>query len=61
MLQSMGIKMAYQIFLIYSKKFPEFIIVIEAKADVNKLMSETKDNYADYAVDGGIIICVISR
>lgn len=42
-------------FLIYSKKFPEFIIVIEAKADVNKLMSETKDNYADYAVDGALL------
>ena len=42
-------------FIIYSRKYPEFVIVVEAKANINKHISETKDNYADYAVDGSLL------
>lgn len=42
-------------FIIYSKKYPEFLIVVEAKADFNKHKSDTMDNYADYAVDGALL------
>ena len=42
-------------FIIYSKKYPELIIVVEAKADINRHISDTMDNYADYAVDGALL------
>ena len=38
----------YPDFIIYSKAYPELLIVVEAKADINKHESDTKDNYADY-------------
>lgn len=50
-----GNKNGYPDFIIYSKKYPEFLIVVEAKANVNKHISNTKDNYADYAVDGSLL------
>ena len=31
------------------------IIIVEAKANINKHESETRDNYADYAVDGALL------
>ena len=42
-------------FIIFSKKYPDLIIVVEAKADINKHISATLDNYADYAVDGALL------
>ncbi|MCD7840658.1 MAG: SAM-dependent methyltransferase [Erysipelotrichaceae bacterium] len=42
-------------FIISSKKYPDFIIVVELKFDENKLISDTLDNYADYAVDGALL------
>lgn len=50
-----GNKNGYPDFIIYSRKYPEFIIVVEVKADINKHVSHTKDNYADYAVDGALL------
>lgn len=50
-----GNKNGYPDFIIYSKKYPELIIVAEAKADANKHASETMDRYADYAVDGSLL------
>ncbi|MCM1134272.1 MAG: SAM-dependent methyltransferase [Clostridium sp.] len=50
-----GNKRGYPDFILYSKKFPELIIVVEAKADINRHVSETMDNYADYAVDGALL------
>ena len=42
-------------FIIYSKNYPELLIVVEAKADTRYHESETKDSYADYAVDGALL------
>ncbi len=50
-----GNKKGYPDFILYSKKYPELLIVVEAKADINKHESETGDNYADYAVDGALL------
>ena len=50
-----GNKNGYPDFILYSKAYPELIIVVEAKADINKHESETQDNYADYAVDGALL------
>lgn len=50
-----GNKKGYPDFILYSKKYPELIIVVEAKADTNRHVSETMDNYADYAVDGALL------
>ncbi len=50
-----GNKRGFPDFIIYSKKYPELIIVVEAKADVNKHVSGTMDNYADYAIDGALL------
>lgn len=50
-----GSKNGFPDFIIYSKKYPELLIVVEAKADINKHISDTKDNYADYAVDGALL------
>ena len=41
-------------FIIRFNKNADFIIVVECKADINKHQSETKDHYADYAVDGAL-------
>lgn len=50
-----GNKKGYPDFILYSKKYPDFIIVVEAKADTARHISETMDNYADYAVDGALL------
>lgn len=50
-----GNKNGFPDFIIYSNEYPELIIVVEAKADINKHESDTKDNYADYAVDGALL------
>lgn len=50
-----GNKNGYPDFILYSKAYPELIIVVEAKADINKHESNTKDNYADYAIDGALL------
>ena len=50
-----GNQSGYPDFILYSKAYPELIIVVEAKADINKHESETRDNYADYAVDGALL------
>ena len=42
-----GNKNGYPDFILYSKIFPELLVVVEAKADINKHESETRDNYAD--------------
>lgn len=50
-----GTHKGYPDFIIYSKAYPELLIVVEAKADVNRHESDTKDNYANYAVDGALL------
>lgn len=50
-----GNKNGFPDFIIYSEKYPELIIVVEAKADIKKHISDTMDNYANYAVDGALL------
>ncbi|MCI8453237.1 MAG: hypothetical protein HFE84_01275 [Lachnospiraceae bacterium] len=50
-----GSKNGFPDFLIWSKKYSGFLIVVEAKADENKHSSGAMDNYADYAVDGALL------
>lgn len=45
----------YPEFIISSKDYSEFIIVVECKADILKHTSQTMDCYADYAVDGALL------
>jgi type I restriction enzyme M protein len=42
-------------FLIHAPSCPEFLIVVECKADHRKHESATLDRYADYAVDGALL------
>ena len=42
-------------FIITSSKYPDFVIIIECKADTSKHESSTHDMYADYAVDGALL------
>jgi type I restriction enzyme M protein len=42
-------------FLIHSKHHPDFLIVIECKADCGKHESAAHDRYAEYAVDGALL------
>lgn len=42
----------YPDFIVTNKALPDFVFVIECKADVTKHQSDTLDGYADYAVDG---------
>lgn len=42
-------------FLIRSARHPDFIIVIECKADTQKHASASRDKYAEYAVDGALL------
>lgn len=39
----------------FKKETPDYIIIIECKADVTKHESKTRDNYRDYAVDGVLL------
>lgn len=50
-----GGKKGFPDFIIYSKKYPELLLVVEAKAAPSRHASETLDNYADYAVDGALL------
>lgn len=50
-----GNKKGYPDFILYSKSYPELLIVVEAKADPNKHESDTRDNYANFAVDGALL------
>ncbi|EQB34607.1 hypothetical protein M947_10560 [Sulfurimonas hongkongensis] len=45
----------YPDFIIQYKENPNFIIVIESKADTKKHKSDTLDKYKDYAVDGVLL------
>jgi type I restriction-modification system DNA methylase subunit len=42
-------------FIIHSTSISDFLIVIECKANVQKHVSKTLDQYADYAVDGALL------
>ena len=42
-------------FLIRSTEYPNFLIVVECKADPQKHESPTRNNYSDYAVDGVLL------
>lgn len=50
-----GNKNGFPDFIIYSNKYAEMLIVVEAKASTNKHISSSTDNYADYAVDGALL------
>lgn len=50
-----GGRNGYPDFIISSTKYPELVIVAEAKADLNRHVSDTMDHYADYAVDGALL------
>jgi type I restriction-modification system DNA methylase subunit len=51
-----GISKGYPEFIISSlKDNPDFIIVIECKANINKHQSSTLDKYDEYAVDGALL------
>ncbi len=45
----------YPEFIISFIDYPDFIIVIECKADIKKHESKDKTKYADYAVDGALL------
>lgn len=45
----------YPEFIIQFKENPDFIIVVECKADSKFHVSETKDKYKDFAVDGALL------
>ena len=42
-------------FIISYKTNPDFVIVVECKADTTKHESKMRDKYADYAVDGALL------
>ncbi len=50
-----GIKRGYPEFIISSLKNPDFIIVVECKANIAKHQSLTLDKYDEYAVDGALL------
>lgn len=45
----------YPEFIVSFKECPDFLIVIECKAEATKHQSKTLDRYADFAVDGAIL------
>jgi len=45
----------YPEFIICSKSYSDFLIVIECKADAKKHVSKTLDHYSDFAVDGALL------
>jgi len=45
----------YPEFIICSKAYSDFLIVIECKADATKHISKTLDKYSDFAVDGALL------
>lgn len=42
-------------FIVRADRFPEFLIVVECKADAKKHASATLDRYADFALDGALL------
>lgn len=50
-----GVGKGYPEFIIRSKEYSDFLIVIECKADTKKHESSTLDKYSDYAVDGVLL------
>ena len=50
-----GVGQGYPEFIISYKNNPNFLIVVECKADSAKHESTTRDNYASYAVDGALL------
>lgn len=50
-----GNRAGYPEFIISLNDYPEFLIVIECKAELSRHESATKDNYANYAVDGVLL------
>jgi type I restriction-modification system DNA methylase subunit len=45
----------YPEFIVSSKAYSDFLIVIECKADATKHISKTLDKYSDFAVDGALL------
>ncbi|MDI9325549.1 MAG: N-6 DNA methylase [Alphaproteobacteria bacterium] len=45
----------YPEFIIQYKNNPDFIIVVECKADITKHESENRDKYKDFSVDGALL------
>lgn len=41
-------------FIITSSKYPDFVIVVECKADIKHHVSSSMDSYRDYAIDGAL-------
>jgi len=50
-----GNSKGYPEFIIQFKNNPDFLIVIECKADTKKHKSHTLDKYSEYAVDGALL------
>src|SRR5271166_975474 len=42
-------------FIVSSSKYPDFLVVVECKADPSKHESPTRDKYAECAVDGALL------
>lgn len=45
----------YPDFIIWSRKHPDFLIVVECKAEIDHHKTETLDSYRDYACDGALL------
>lgn len=45
----------YPDFIIHSRHHPDFVIVVECKADVSRHETPTLDSYVDYACDGALL------
>lgn len=52
---SKGTGSGYPDFIIRTAKYPQLLIVVECKAETKYHESETKINYANYAVDGALL------
>lgn len=50
-----GLGTGYPEFIIQYKNNPDFIIVVECKADITKHESQNKDKYKDFSVDGVLL------
>jgi hypothetical protein len=50
-----GLGMGFPEFIIQYKNNPDFLIVIECKADITKHESQNKDKYKDFSVDGVLL------
>lgn len=50
-----GNKRGYPEFIISFKDYPDLLIIVECKAELSKHESETRDKYAEYAVDGVLL------